>query len=147
MNQKIILAKNIIIFYILIGLPIMYISLDNVINGIILQKNSTVGLGVLSIGGFVLIPFIIYSTYRNSKCILSENSIKVGTNEYMFQYYDAKVISKEKKITERPLFSLFKKHYPHLIITKKDNNEVFLSQALNCFKNEIELLRNNLPKN
>lgn len=140
MQHQISLTKKLILFYIIIGIPISYASYDNLVNGIILHKNPTIGIGAFSILGFVILPIMIWASYKNNKCILSLYSIKIGKNDYPYSDYEAEIIYVEKKFAERPIVSLWKKKYPLLVITDKKTNEIHYEEVLSCSKKEIALI-------
>lgn len=145
MQHTIILTKKLIIFYTILGIPIAIASFDNLVYGIILRQNANVGLGAFSIGGFILLPILIWASYRNNKCTLTLNSIKIGKTEYPYSAYKISIHYVDKTFSERPFVSLWKKTYPELVITDLEEENIFYECELSISKKELALLEKSIP--
>ena len=145
MKIKICLAKKVLIFYAVIAPFIIFGSLYNLIQGVILQNTPSYRIGLFSLLGFIIMPFLLIVTYIKNKCEITNDRIRVGKNEYMFSEYDVEIRAKELAMKDRPLTSLFRKEYYDLVIKKADNNTVVLERSLDVFQKDIENIRNAIP--
>ena len=146
MSLKICLAKKVLIFYAVLSPFIMIGSLYNLIDGIILQKTPTYRIGLFSVFGFVIMPFLLIVTYLKNKCEISGNGVKIGKIVYPSSDYHFSIREKELAFKDRPLTSLFKKKYDELVIQAKNTNEIVLEKDLDVFQKDIENIRKALPK-
>lgn len=145
MNLKICLAKKVLIFYAVIAPFIMFGSLYNLIEGVILQTTPTYRIGLFSLFGFIIMPFLLIVTYVKNKCVITTESMRIGKTDYKFSDYDFEIREKELPLKDRPLTSLFKKNYHDLLIKKKNTNEIVLEEPLNVFQKDLENIKNVLP--
>ncbi|PYF74074.1 hypothetical protein [Pedobacter nutrimenti] len=146
MHLKICLAKKVLLFYAVIAPFIMYGSLYNLIEGVILHNSPTYRVGVFSLFGFAIMPFLLIVTYIHNKCVITTDQIRVGKNEYKFSEYDVQVREKELPFKERPITSLFKKNYYDLVVKKVNTNHVVLEKSLDVFKKDIENIKKAIPE-
>lgn len=147
MGFKICLSKKVLIFYAVITPLIMYGSLYNVINGIILQNTPSYRIGPFSIFGFLIMPFLLIVTYLKNICEIKSDQIVIHKNSYKFSEYDVYIGKKELPFKDRPLTSLFKKSYDEVVIKKIDTNEIVLVKDLDVFKKDIEHIRAAISSN
>lgn len=147
MSLKICLAKKVLIFYSVLAPFIMIGSLYNLIDGIILQKSPTYRIGLFSIFGFVIMPFLLIVTYTKNKCVISGDGVQIGKMRYPFSDYDFSIREKELAFKDRPLTSLFKKRYDELVIKRTSSDEIILEKDLDVFEKDIENIKNALSIN
>lgn len=147
MSLKICLAKKVLIFYSVLAPFIMIGSLYNLIDGVILQKSPTYRIGLFSLFGFVIMPFLLIVTYIKNKCVISGDGVQIGKMMYPFSDYDFSIREKELAFKDRPLTSLFKKRYDELVIKRISNNEIILEKDLDVFERDIENIKNALSIN
>lgn len=145
MNLKICLAKKVLIFYAVIAPFIMFGSLHNLIEGVILQTTPTYRIGFFSLFGFLIMPFLLIVTYIRNKSVITADSMRIGKVEYKFSDYDFEIREKELPLKDRPLTSLFKKNYQDLVIKKANTNEIVLEEPLNIFQKDLENIKRALP--
>lgn len=146
MSLKICLAKKVLIFYAVLAPFIIIGSLYNLIDGVILHKTPTYRIGMFSLFGFVIMPFLLIVTYLKNKCEISGNGVKIGKIYYPFSDYYFSIREKELAFKDRPLTSLMKKDYQYLVIQKKGTQEIVLEKDLDVFQKDIENIRNALPR-
>ncbi len=142
---KICLAKKMVIFYAVLALLIIPASIYNLI-GVINHTNSIYHLGAFSLFGFVILPMLIFSKYRNNLCIIKGNEIQIGKCIYGFSNHRFSIKAYELPLSDRPIISLLKKKYFRLVIYKiKTNVEVFV-EDLDITKSDIKRIESLLPK-
>ncbi|SFD39098.1 hypothetical protein [Flavobacterium phragmitis] len=141
MKLTICLSKTVIIFYTILAIPITIGSLHNLVYGVLFNENSTISLGAFSLFGFILLPLLIISSYRNNKCIIESDKISIGKTEYPLTIYSFSIQEKYLPLKDRPIFFLFKKTYHDLIIKEINTNRVILLKELNVFQNDIKKIR------
>jgi hypothetical protein len=67
MNFKVCLVKKVLIFYSVLAPFIIIGSLYNLIKGVILHESPTYRIGLFSLFGFVIMPFLLIITYVKNK--------------------------------------------------------------------------------
>jgi hypothetical protein len=144
---KICLAKKVLIFYAVIAPFIVFGSLYNLIQGIILQTTPTYRIGPFSILGFVIMPFLLIVTYVKNKCVITTDRMRIGKTEYKFSDYDFEIREKELPLKDRPLTSLLKKNYYDLVIRQANTNNIVYENPLDVFQKDLENIRRAIPIN
>lgn len=140
MEYTVCIKKKLLIFYSLL-LPILaYTSFNNLMN-IINGTGSVIGLGGFAMFGFILLPVLLFFTYKNNICKVNSESIAIGKNKYNFTDYKAYVSTYELPFKDRPLPSMFKKDYEKLKIQNRKNNQIIEEHELDIFSKEIEKLK------
>ena len=145
MKFTILLSKKTFIYYSIIGLPIIIGSFYNLVDGLILQKNSGVHIGAFSLFGFILIPLGLFWLYFHNKCIITTDGMRIGKIFYEFSKHNFQIIEKELPFKDRPIFSTFKKKYYDLIIREINTNKVIFEKDLDVFQKDIEKIKNLIP--
>lgn len=143
-NLQVCLSKKTLIFYAAITPFIAVASFYNLIN-IINGEGSLVTFGAFAIFGFVLMPLMIFSKYRSTKCTIMEDRVKIFKSEYPFSEYDFKIEVRELPFKDRPLYSSMKKEYARLVILEKDSKSLVFEEELDVFRNDIDKMRNLIP--
>lgn len=145
MKYQICLSKKVIIFYSLLSPFIIYGSFYNLMN-VINGTGSVISLGAFGLGGFILLPLLIITSYRRNLCKVYEDALQIGKVKYSFSSYDFSIHPYQLPFKDRPLTSLFKSEYHELIIKKKGNKEIVFQEKLEIFEKDIEKLQQSLPK-
>lgn len=145
MNLKICLAKKVLLFYAVLSPFIIYGSLHNVIQGIILHTTPTYRIGPFSIFGFLIMPFLLVLTYIRNRSVITDDRMIIYKSVYKFADYDFYIQKKELAFKDRPITSLFKKKYDELVIKEKGTNDAVLVKDLEIFNKDIENLKKVLP--
>lgn len=145
MKLKICLSKTALIFYSIISPFIMFGSLYNLINGIILNKNEINFYGALSMFGFILMPILWISTYRQNVCKIYPDKVKIGKEEYSTSSYNFEVEERHLALKDRPIFFLWRKTYSYFVVKYKSNNSVVLEKDLDVFQSDILKIKSALP--
>ncbi|MCD9854904.1 hypothetical protein LUD75_09320 [Epilithonimonas sp. JDS] len=145
MKLKICLSKTALIFYSIISPFIMFGSLYNLINGIILNKNEINFYGALSMFGFILMPILLISTYRQNVCEIYPDKIKIGKEEYPASSYNFEIEQRHLALKDRPIFFLWRKTYSYFVVRYKSNNSVVLEKDLDVFQSDILKIKSALP--
>lgn len=143
-NYCICLAKKTLIFYIVLTPFIAIASFYNLI-GIINGLGSAVAFGAFAMFGFILLPLMIFSKYRSTKCTIMEDRVKIFKTEYLFSDHYFEIETYELPFKDRPLFSLMKKEYARLIIKKNKSGASIYEEDLDVFRNDIDRLRDRIP--
>jgi len=142
---KICLAKKVLIFYAVLAPFIIFGSLYNLIQGVILHATPTYRVGLFSLLGFVVMPFLLIVTYVKNKSVITSDRMVIGKTEYKFSDYDFQIREKELPLKDRPLTSLLKKNYHDLVIKQLNTNTIVLEQPLDIFQKDLEHMRSALP--
>ncbi|MDN5477312.1 MAG: hypothetical protein L0G39_10295 [Chryseobacterium sp.] len=142
MNLKIGLAKKVLLFYSVIAPFIIFGSLYNLIEGVILHYAPSYRIGLFSLFGFVIMPLLLIVTYTKNKCIISREGVQIGKILYPFSDYRFSIRQKELPFKDRPLTSLWKKNYDELVITKINTGETVLEKDLDVFQKDVKILEN-----
>ncbi|RZL51258.1 MAG: hypothetical protein EOP00_00125 [Pedobacter sp.] len=138
---KICLAKTVLIFYAIITPFIVYGSLYNLIKGVIIQENPSVYVGAFSLFGFILLPLLLISTYRQNICVIAVDKVKVGKQEFTVNDYSFSIAEKHLAFKDRPIFMPFKKTYYMLVVKNTTTNQIVLENDLNIFNKDLLKLR------
>lgn len=144
MDYKICLSKNVLIFYIILCPFIIFGSIANLLN-IINGTGSVVSLGAFSLGGFILLPLLIFASYRNNLCEVRFDGLTIKKTSYAFAKFHCSINEYDVPFKDRPIFMPFKKTNKQLVIRDKTTNSIVFSNDLDISKNDIEKLRNSLP--
>ena len=130
MKQTFNLAKSTLIFYSFIAPFIIGGSLYNLIYGLILGETPTVKIGVFSLLGFVVLPILLISTYLRNRVVVTDSNVRINKTDFQRSDYDFTITERYLPLKERPLFSLFRKIFHTLAITKKSDGTVVFYQDL-----------------
>jgi len=130
MRQTFNLSKSTLVFYSVIAPFIIGGSFYNLVYGLILHKASAVRIGAWSLVGFIVLPVMLIATFYRNRCIVTEEYIRIYKKEFVRSEHDFMITDRFLAIKDRPLFSIFRKTFHTLIITKKTNGEVVFQQDL-----------------
>lgn len=144
MKLTICLSKTIVIFYSLLAPVIIFASLHNLIYGLILDENSIISVGAFSLFGFILLPLLIISSYRNNKCVIETDKISIGKNQYLSSLYNFTVQEKNLPLKERPIFFLLRKTYFDFVIKENRTGKVISVTELNVFQSDVKKIKSAL---
>ncbi|WP_157504877.1 hypothetical protein [Flavobacterium tegetincola] len=140
MEYKICLSKTTVIFYALLCLIIVYASIANLLS-IIDGTGNVIGLGAFSLGGFVLLPLMVFFTYRNNLCTVKADGVKIGKHFYPLASYQFSIVEYKVAFKDRPLFSLLKKTKETFIVKRKGEQQVYFQEDLAIFNRDIKKLK------
>ncbi|MNJ96336.1 hypothetical protein D3C87_140590 [compost metagenome] len=138
--MKINLSKHTLIFYSILAPFIIFGSIYNLL-GIISGTSTVISFGAFALFGFVLLPALLVSTYRQNRCTISDDRISIGKKDYVFNSYAVSIVEKYLPIKERPLFSLFRKQYANLIIREKSSGQIVLNKDLDISVQTIKKMK------
>ena len=144
MKQIFNLSRSTLIFYSCIAPFIIGGSIYNLVYGIILGETPTVRVGAFSLLGFVILPLLLISTYFKNKCTITEQSVLIHKTEFPRSEYDFAITERFLAMKDRPLFSIFRKTFHTLIITKKSNRSIAFEQDLETSQSYTEKFRSAL---
>ena len=130
MKQTFNLAKSTLIFYSFIAPFIIGGSLYNLVYGLMLGETPTVRIGVFSLLGFVVLPILLISTYLRNRVVVTDSNVRINKTDFQRSDYDFTITERYLPLKERPLFSLFRKIFHTLAITKKSDGTVVFYQDL-----------------
>ncbi|RFZ89971.1 hypothetical protein D0C36_23730 [Mucilaginibacter conchicola] len=145
MKTKICLSQKVVLFYAILTPVIIFASLYNLIEGVILQHTATYRLGPFSLFGFVIMPVIVFAAYFKNICIITTDTITINKVNYPFSDYKFTLAEKELALQHRPLTSLFKKYYHYLIITDRKTNNIVLEKDLEVFDKSLNRIKELVP--
>lgn len=144
MKLTICLSKTIVIFYSLLAPIIIFASLHNLIYGLILDENSVISIGAFSLFGFILLPLLIISSYRNNKCVIETDKVSIGKTQYLSSTYNFVIQEKHLPLKERPIFFLLRKTYYSFVIKEKATGKVISIKELNVFQRDVKKIKSAL---
>lgn len=130
MKQTFNVAKSTLIFYSFIAPFIIGGSLYNLVYGLMLGETPTVRIGVFSLLGFVVLPILLISTYLRNRVVVTDSNVRINKTDFQRSDYDFTIRERYLPLKERPLFSLFRKIFHTLAITKKSDGTVVFYQDL-----------------
>lgn len=139
-TMKINLSQRTLIFYGVLAPFIIFGSLYNLL-GIISGTSTVISFGAFALFGFVLLPALLVSTYRQNRCTLFSDRISIGKKEYVFDSYAVSIVEKYLPLKERPLFSLFRTQYANLIIREKSSGQIVLNKDLDISLQAINKMK------
>jgi len=138
--MKINLSHRTLVFYSILAPFIVFGSIYNLL-GIISGTSTVISFGAFSLFGFVLLPGLLVSTYRQNRCTLLGDRISIGKKDYVFNSYAVSIVQKYLPIKERPLFSLFRSQYSNLIIREKSSGQLVLEKDLDVSVQTVEKMK------
>ncbi|SHL82842.1 hypothetical protein [Flavobacterium chilense] len=144
MKLTICLSKTIVIFYSILAIPITIGSFYNLVYGLVLNQNSIIYIGAFSLFGFILLPLLIISSYRNNKCVIETDKIIIGKSEYLSSAYNFVIQEKHLPFKERPIFFLLRKTYYDFVIKEKATGKVISITELNVFQRDVKKIKSAL---
>lgn len=147
MKLTICFSKTVLIFYSLLAPIIIFASLYNLVKGVIMGQTTTIGIGPFSLFGFILLPTLIYITYRKNKCVFLPDKISIGNVEYLAADYTFYIQEKQLLLVDRPIVSLLRKTYYVFLIKENRTNNIVLEQDLNVFKRDLKKIKLTLLNN
>ncbi len=140
MIYKVCLSKKLVIFYSLLSTILIYASFANLMN-IINSTGSVIGLGAFSMFGFILLPLLIFASYRKNLCTVTVDGVLIGKKMYPFDAYSFKISEYEIAFVDRPIVSILKKSYNKLVITKITSKKNHAEVELDIFNRDIIKLK------
>ncbi|TDG36409.1 hypothetical protein EZJ43_07780 [Pedobacter changchengzhani] len=109
----------------------------NIING----TGSVISLGAFSMFGFILLPLLLFASYRNNLCTVSVNGVRIGKKMYPFKIFKFSIADYDLPIADRPIVSTFKKTYHKLVITRNSSKSNSVEQDLDIFSSDLKKLK------
>lgn len=140
MEYKVCLSKKMVIFYSLLSTILGYASFANLMN-IVNGTGSVISLGAFSMFGFILLPILIYASYRKNLCTVTVDGVLIGKKMYPFEAFNFKISEYEIPLVDRPIVSIFKKTYHKLVISKNTSKSNYVEQELDIFNRELKKLK------
>jgi len=138
--MKVNLSRSTLIFYGILAPFIIVGSFYNLM-GIINGTSTIISIGAFALFGFVLLPLLLFSTYKQNRCIIQSDRISIGKKDYAFSSYRVSIIDKQLPLSQRPIFSTFRKNYSDLIISEKSTGRVVFTQNLDRSTQVIEKMK------
>jgi len=138
--MKINLSHRTLVFYSILAPFIVFGSIYNLL-GIISGTSTVISFGVFALFGFILLPGLLVSTYRQNRCTLLGDRISIGKKDYVFNSYAVSIVDKYLPLKERPLFSLFRSQYSNLIIREKSSGQLVLEKDLDVSVQTVEKMK------
>ncbi|KFC18275.1 hypothetical protein [Chryseobacterium sp. FH1] len=132
------LAKSTLVFYAFIAPFIIGGSLYNLVYGLMLGEKPTVRIGVFSLLGFVVLPILLISTYLRNRVVVTGSNVQINKTDFPRSEYDFAITERYLPLKERPLFSLFRKIFHTLAITKKSDGTVVFYQDLETSRTDAK---------
>lgn len=142
MEYKICLSYKTLLFYSILLPIVAFASLSNLI-GIINNTNQVTGFGVFSLFGFIVLPILIIAGYRNNLCKINALQVRIGKEVYPRDAYKFAIEEYTLPFKERPLFSLHRKVYSRLTISRNSGG-IVQSHDLDVSKKSMHELRQHL---
>jgi len=142
--MKVNLSRSTLIFYSILAPFIMYGSFYNLM-GVIAGTSTMISFGAFALFGFILLPLLLFSTYRQNRCTIHKDYISIGKKDYAFSSYNVSIIDKQLPFAQRPIFSTFRKNYSDLTILEKSTGQVVFTQDLDLSARVIEKMKEALP--
>ena len=140
MEYKVCLSKKLVLFYSLLSTILICASFANLMN-IINGTGSVISLGAFSMFGFILLPILIFASYRKNLCTVTVDGVLIGKKMYPFEAFSFKISDYEIPFVDRPIVSIFKKTYHKLVISKNTSKSNCVEQELDIFNSELKKLQ------